>query len=109
MIAPAAQEALIPSAACFHIGNGDERLRTHSINISISDWNPNVRPGATLAHSGRIGTGKSVLDAKVAKPASNKPASKALPESRRAKTVSALLPFGSIESSMCRHEALERG
>lgn len=29
MIARAAQQTLIPSAACFHIGYGDERLRTH--------------------------------------------------------------------------------
>ena len=27
--APAAQQTLIPSATCFHIGYGDERLRTH--------------------------------------------------------------------------------
>ncbi len=27
--APAAQQTLIPSAACFHIGHGDQRLRTH--------------------------------------------------------------------------------
>jgi hypothetical protein len=30
MIAPAAQQPLVPSAARFHIGYGDERLRTHS-------------------------------------------------------------------------------
>ena len=29
MIAPAAQETLIPTATCFHIGYGDEWLRTH--------------------------------------------------------------------------------
>jgi len=29
MIAPAAQETLIPAAACFHVGYGDEWLRTH--------------------------------------------------------------------------------
>ena len=29
MIAPAAQQTLIPSATRFHIGYGDERLRTH--------------------------------------------------------------------------------
>jgi len=29
VIAPAAQQTLIPPAACFHIGYGDERLRTH--------------------------------------------------------------------------------
>ena len=29
MIAPAAQQTLIPSATCFHIGYGDERLRAH--------------------------------------------------------------------------------
>jgi hypothetical protein len=29
MIAAAAQQTLIPSATCFHIGYGDERLRTH--------------------------------------------------------------------------------
>jgi len=34
MIAPAAQQALIPSAACFHIGNGDQRLRTHLSSVS---------------------------------------------------------------------------
>ena len=28
--APAGQQTLIPSATCFHIGHGDERLRTHS-------------------------------------------------------------------------------
>jgi hypothetical protein len=45
MTAPAAQQTLIPSAACFHIGNADERLRTHPINISTSDWSPNVYLG----------------------------------------------------------------
>jgi hypothetical protein len=29
MSAPAAQQPLVPSAARFHIGYGDERLRTH--------------------------------------------------------------------------------
>lgn len=29
MIAPAAQQTLIPSATCFHIGYRDERLRPH--------------------------------------------------------------------------------
>ena len=29
MLAPATQQTLIPSATCFHIGYGDERLRTH--------------------------------------------------------------------------------
>ncbi len=29
VIAPAAQQTLIPSATCFHIGYGDERLGTH--------------------------------------------------------------------------------
>jgi hypothetical protein len=29
MIAPAAQQALIPPATCFHIGYRHERLRTH--------------------------------------------------------------------------------
>jgi hypothetical protein len=29
MIAPAAQQTLVPSATRFHIGYGDERLRTH--------------------------------------------------------------------------------
>lgn len=29
MVAPQTQQTLIPSAACFHVGNGDERLRTH--------------------------------------------------------------------------------
>lgn len=29
MIASAAQQTLVPSATCFHIGYGDERLRTH--------------------------------------------------------------------------------
>jgi hypothetical protein len=30
MIASAAQETLVPAATCFHIGYGDERLRTHT-------------------------------------------------------------------------------
>jgi len=29
MIAPAAQQSLIPPATCFHVGYGHERLRTH--------------------------------------------------------------------------------
>jgi hypothetical protein len=29
MIAPAAQQTPTPSATCFHVGYGDERLRTH--------------------------------------------------------------------------------
>ena len=37
MIASAAQQTLIPSAACFHIGHGDQRLRTHSISVSTPD------------------------------------------------------------------------
>jgi hypothetical protein len=36
MIAPAAEQTLIPSAACFHVGNGDQRLRTHL--SSVSTW-----------------------------------------------------------------------
>jgi hypothetical protein len=30
MVAPAAQETLIPSVTCFHVGYGDEALRTHT-------------------------------------------------------------------------------
>ena len=30
VIAPAAEQALVPTATCFHIGYGDERLRMHS-------------------------------------------------------------------------------
>jgi hypothetical protein len=36
MIAPAAQQTLIPSAARFYVGYGDERLRTHPKQRSIS-------------------------------------------------------------------------
>ena len=54
MIAPAAQQTLIPSAACFHIGDGDERLRTHPINISTADWTPDVclRVSCRGSHAG---------------------------------------------------------
>ena len=31
MVASAAQQSLIPAAACFHIANSDERLRTHAV------------------------------------------------------------------------------
>jgi hypothetical protein len=34
MIAPAAEQALVPSAACFHIGDGDQRLRAHLSSVS---------------------------------------------------------------------------
>ena len=34
MIAPAAQQSLVPSAACFHIGHGDQRLRTHRVSLA---------------------------------------------------------------------------
>ncbi len=34
MIAPAAQQTLVPSAASFHIGNGDQRLRMHPVRIT---------------------------------------------------------------------------
>jgi hypothetical protein len=37
MIAPAAEETLIPSAACFHIGYRDQRLRTHLRSVSTPD------------------------------------------------------------------------
>jgi hypothetical protein len=29
MIAPAAKQTLVPPAACFHVGHGNQRLRTH--------------------------------------------------------------------------------
>ncbi len=32
MIAAQTEQALIPPAACFYVGNGDERLGTHSMN-----------------------------------------------------------------------------
>jgi hypothetical protein len=35
MIAPAAEQTLVPSAAGFHIGHGDQRLRTHTASLSI--------------------------------------------------------------------------
>jgi len=35
MIAQAAQQTLVPSAACFNIGHGDQRLRTHPVSLSI--------------------------------------------------------------------------
>jgi hypothetical protein len=45
VIAVATQQTLVPSTACFHIGYGDERLRTHGIQRSnfsltacISRW-----------------------------------------------------------------------
>jgi hypothetical protein len=34
MIAQAAQQTLVPSAACFHIGYGDQRLRTHPVSLT---------------------------------------------------------------------------
>ena len=34
MIAQAAQQTLVPSAACFHIGYSDQRLRTHSVSLA---------------------------------------------------------------------------
>ena len=34
MIAPAAQQPLIPSAAGFHIGHGNERLRPHLVTVT---------------------------------------------------------------------------
>ena len=34
MIAPAAQQTLVPSAARFHIGHRDQRLGTHSASVS---------------------------------------------------------------------------
>jgi hypothetical protein len=34
MIAQASQKALVPSAAGFHIGYSDQRLRTHSVSLS---------------------------------------------------------------------------
>lgn len=34
MIAPTAQQTLVPSAARFHIGNRDQRLGTHSASVS---------------------------------------------------------------------------
>jgi len=36
MIAQAAQQTLVPSAACFHIGYGDQRLRTHPVSLTPS-------------------------------------------------------------------------
>jgi hypothetical protein len=30
MVAPAAEQALVPPTACFHVGYGDQRLRTHT-------------------------------------------------------------------------------
>ena len=33
MIALAAQKTLIPTATCFHIGYGDEWLRTHAVRV----------------------------------------------------------------------------
>jgi hypothetical protein len=42
MIAPAAEQTLVPSAARFHIGHGDQRLRTHSASLSFTlpRWRP---------------------------------------------------------------------
>jgi|HubBroStandDraft_1064217.scaffolds.fasta_scaffold29482_2 hypothetical protein len=34
MIAQAAQQTLVPSAACFHIGYGNQRLRTHNVSLT---------------------------------------------------------------------------
>ena len=36
MIAPAAQQTLVPSAACFHVGYGDQRLRTHPVSLALN-------------------------------------------------------------------------
>ena len=38
MIALAAEQALIPATACFHIGHGDQRLRTHSTSVHIQSF-----------------------------------------------------------------------
>jgi hypothetical protein len=35
MIAPAPEQTLVPSAACFHICYSDQRLRAHSSRVSI--------------------------------------------------------------------------
>ncbi|MCU1263400.1 MAG: hypothetical protein JWO80_6285 [Bryobacterales bacterium] len=45
MIAPAAQQTLIPSAACSHIGYGDERLGTHPHQRNNSSLTPKWRSG----------------------------------------------------------------
>lgn len=34
MIAPAAQQTLVPSTAGFHIAYGDQGLRTHAVSVS---------------------------------------------------------------------------
>jgi hypothetical protein len=34
MITPAAEQTLVPSTACFHIGNGNQRLRAHPGSVS---------------------------------------------------------------------------
>jgi hypothetical protein len=35
VVAPAAKQALVPVAARFHIGHGDQRLRTHLSSLSM--------------------------------------------------------------------------
>lgn len=50
MIAPAAEQTLIPSAACFHIGYGNQRLRTHSSRVSPVGERPRfLQPTETRA------------------------------------------------------------
>jgi hypothetical protein len=36
VIAAATEQTLIPSATCFHIGHGDQRLGTHTIKVSTA-------------------------------------------------------------------------
>jgi hypothetical protein len=45
MIAPAVQETLVPSAACFDIGDGDQRLRTHPVSLA-PNWKAGGHPGS---------------------------------------------------------------
>ena len=52
VIAPQAQQTLIPSAACFHIGYGDERLGTHPIQRNNSGLaHIVVEGGCALSHN----------------------------------------------------------
>lgn len=52
MIAPAPKQSLIPPAACFHIGNSNQRLRTHLSSLSPSDCRQRTRAKAPgLPHS----------------------------------------------------------
>jgi hypothetical protein len=50
VIAPAAQQTLVPSTACFHIAYGDQGLRSHA--VSVSNPTDSSLPGGCARYSG---------------------------------------------------------